>query len=257
MTDDHDETPQPQDLSPEEEAEVRRLLTEAGGPLTTPADVVARLDETLAGLVAERVQEADGDGPPATVTHLATRRRRWPTALLAAAAVVVVGYGLGNVVNGDMAGSDAGSAGGGSADSAESEPEAAADDAGGGDNLAALPRDGELTYSSTPRLRLSSDDFDAGVRRAVGNADDVSLTDDTSGQAASQNARKQELRKLRSALGRCAEPPSERRDRWFVVRYDGKVATLVVGPRRQGAVDARVYSCDGTTLLRASTVDLD
>jgi len=41
-----------------------------------------------------------------------------------------------------------------------------------------------------------------------------------------------------------------------VVRYDSRPATLVVGPRKDGRVRAQVFSCDGTTLLRDSTVDL-
>ena len=74
------------DLTSDEDAAVRRLLADAGGPVPTPPDVVARLDATLARLVAEREDERPQE---ATVTPLALRRRRWPKVLLAAAAVVV------------------------------------------------------------------------------------------------------------------------------------------------------------------------
>jgi hypothetical protein len=67
---------------------------------------------------------------------------------------------------------------------------------------------------------------------------------------------KDELRSLRGAVGRCTPPPSRKQDRWFVIRYDGRSATLVVGPEHHGSVRAQVFSCDGTTLLRDSTVSL-
>src|SRR4051794_23510778 len=93
---DDERTPLP-DLTSEEDLAVRRLLADAGGPVPTPPDVVARLDATLSRLVAER--DAEGS-EQATVTPLAVRRRRWPKVLLAAAAVVVGGYGIGAVVTG-------------------------------------------------------------------------------------------------------------------------------------------------------------
>ena len=57
--------------------------------------MVARLEETLAGLVAERATSPD-DRSPRPVTDLGTRRRRAAgIGLLAAAAVVVAGVALG------------------------------------------------------------------------------------------------------------------------------------------------------------------
>src|SRR6478672_12026110 len=75
-------------LDPEQEELVRALLAELGSApdaASMPPDVAARLDETLAGLVAER-EEA-----PADVVPL---RRRWaPRVAVAAAAVIVIGAG--------------------------------------------------------------------------------------------------------------------------------------------------------------------
>jgi hypothetical protein len=68
--------------TPEEEAEVTRLLAEAGGPVAMPESVASRLDDVLADLLSER-------STPAAVP---TRRRRWPQVLVAAAAVSVIGY---------------------------------------------------------------------------------------------------------------------------------------------------------------------
>lgn len=94
-------------LTPEQAADVRRLLAEARHTDPMPDLVAARLDRVLAQL-------ADGDGShdPVRVDELASRRRRRASTLLVAAtAIVAVGVGLGQVV--DRAGG-----GGGSADSA-------------------------------------------------------------------------------------------------------------------------------------------
>ncbi len=127
------------DLTPEDEAEVARLLAESGGPLPTPTEVVARLDDVLAGLVAERaagnvtVESADVTG---TVLPLSTeRRRRWPRALLAAAAVVAGGYGVGVALTGTSMSGDASSTtaadGSAAGESAESEADEAGPDGAG------------------------------------------------------------------------------------------------------------------------------
>ena len=98
------------DLTPERDASVRALLASAKHTEATPPEVVARLDDVLAGLVSERRAQH------APVLTLAARRRRVvSSALLAAAAVVVFGVGITEVLpsvdeSGDSsAGSDAGS----------------------------------------------------------------------------------------------------------------------------------------------------
>lgn len=104
------------DLSPQQDA-VRRLLAEARHDEPTPPEVVARLDETLAQLRAERSEAAS----TAPVVDLAARRRRVIGAgVMAAAAVVVAGVALGQIL--PQGGSDSMSSGesfddGGSADS--------------------------------------------------------------------------------------------------------------------------------------------
>ena len=264
MTDEHDETA----LSPEEETEVRRLLADAGGPVPTPPDVTARLDETLAALVAERQGAGDAaaddaavgaapDAAPgaaadsATVVPLAGRRRHWPKVLLAAAAVIVGGYAVNGALTGTMSGSedsDAGAdAGGGiAADAPESADgltsddglESAPTDASGAD------RDGRLLVTDQGAARVSSDDLTSGVRRLLGPGAASELADSAKGNA------------NRSGRGGCTVPPSTTKDRWFVVRYDGEPATLVVGPIREGTARTSVYSCDGTQLLQRAQVVL-
>src|SRR6478752_190941 len=103
-------------LPPEQEA-VRRLLADARHDGPPPPDVVARLDETLASLVAERsgdpTTERD-DRSPGRVVDLGSRRRRVASiGLLAAASVVVAGVALGQALprgGNDTADSSAGSA---------------------------------------------------------------------------------------------------------------------------------------------------
>ncbi|RYB94045.1 hypothetical protein EUA93_06575 [Nocardioides oleivorans] len=87
------------DLTPEQEA-VRRLLADARHDGPTPPEVVARLDDALASLVAERASSPlPSERPPAPVVDLGARRRRTVgIGLLAAAAVVVAGVGLGQVL---------------------------------------------------------------------------------------------------------------------------------------------------------------
>jgi hypothetical protein len=95
------------DLTPEQDA-VRRLLAEARHDGPTPPEVVARLDEALADLVAER---ASTETAPPVVDLGARRRRRVGVGLLAAAAVVVGGVAVGQVLPSLQGPSDSTSAG--------------------------------------------------------------------------------------------------------------------------------------------------
>jgi hypothetical protein len=127
------------DLTPEQDA-VRRLLADARHEGSTPPEVVARLDDTLASLVAER---ADAPRTPdAPVVDLGARRRRTAgIGLLAAAAVVVAGVAIGQGLP-QMSGSDssADSSAGGDADAGRDREEdgsalddgSATDDSGAG-----------------------------------------------------------------------------------------------------------------------------
>jgi hypothetical protein len=103
------------ELTPQQEADVRRLLGEARATEPLPAEVAARLEQVLIGLGEER-----GGARPVAAGHvvaLATRRRRATYLLVAATAVVAVGIGLGQVVN-TQGGSDSDS--GGAADTSVS-----------------------------------------------------------------------------------------------------------------------------------------
>ncbi|WP_323792051.1 hypothetical protein [Nocardioides sp.] len=84
------------EVTPEQEARLRRLLSGARHAEPVPDDVAARLDRVLEQLAAEELDPA----AHRTVVDLHARRRRRVTSLLvAAAAVVVVGVGLGQVLD--------------------------------------------------------------------------------------------------------------------------------------------------------------
>lgn len=125
-------------LPPEQEA-VRRLLADARHDGPPPPEVVARLDDTLASLKAERLAEptvepadAHDDRSPGRVVDIGSRRRRVAgIGLLAAASVVVAGVALGQVLprgGGDASDSSAGSA----SESSLAEAPTSEDDGGAG-----------------------------------------------------------------------------------------------------------------------------
>lgn len=78
-------------LDPAREEAVRRALAEAGGPEPLPPTVAGRLDDTLAGLVAERasLSHPEHTGVVVPLDAAARRRRLRVRALLGAAAAVV------------------------------------------------------------------------------------------------------------------------------------------------------------------------
>jgi hypothetical protein len=99
---------QEREPTPEQEAEVRRLLAAARATEPVPPDVAARLDRVLEGLDEER------GGHPAwkcRVVAPAWRRRRATALLAAAAAVVGIGVGIGQIDDIRGGGNDSGGAG--------------------------------------------------------------------------------------------------------------------------------------------------
>lgn len=106
LPDADDERPVP--LSPDDEARVRALLAEVRATDPMPADVAARLEDAVVGLAAER--RTTEPVPADNVVPLTrSRRHRVVTVLGAAAAVAVVGLGLGAVLDNDQPGVDASS----------------------------------------------------------------------------------------------------------------------------------------------------
>lgn len=250
-------------MTPEQEEQVRRALasTPAAGPV--PPEVAARLEDTLAGLVAERSDAPpDAGSPPARVIALEERRRRrWPRLLVAAAGISVLAYGAGIALDGlQVSGGSADSASAGKpamdsagagagTDSVEGGSEAAPGDA----PTALVPdRNGAQVPGSRVRaytlivpgtVRLHRDTLDQDVRRLL---DDPQVTNDRAPQ------------KTRSAAGvldSCELPDVGRGDRLAAVRLDGRPGTLVIRKATAGTRVAEVYSCgDGGRLWALTRV---
>lgn len=84
--------PEPEhDLSPQDDAAVRRLLAQARVDSPAPTEVVERMDGVLEGLSAQRAH-------PAHDLSIRRRRKNVSRLLLAAAAVLVIGIGVNEVV---------------------------------------------------------------------------------------------------------------------------------------------------------------
>jgi hypothetical protein len=239
------------DLPPEQEA-VRRLLADARHDGPPPADVVARLDETLAALVADRgsnpldTSRPDSSDREAAVVDLASRRRRMAgVGLLAAASVVVAGVAIGQVLprgseDSGMAGADS------SVEDAPAEAEAGSDfqsedtdDSGAGSaelgpeslkSTAPTPLAGYPTLSSTDEaleervLELRP----AAVARSqyLGSAD---------------------------ALGSCALP-SLGPGRRLLAEVDGALGVVVFRRPDGGAQQAELYVCGTPDPVRTLTL---
>jgi hypothetical protein len=237
-------------LTADEEREVAALLADAvgRGPVPTPPDVAARLDDVLAGLVAERTAAAAHPEPAtvepsgATVVALDSRRRRWPRVLLAAAAVVGGGYGVSNLVGDGSITADSSSAG-----SADSGGDSADDSAGGGNGsgpdveLLQDGRDEASPMSVAPPVR--PEHLDGDVRRVVRRFGDRPAVGSGSTGGGTGEAPD------------CPVPRLRDTQQLYVVQFRGAPAGLVRGPRHAGQVDVTIYSCrtGGVQLSRSVT----
>jgi hypothetical protein len=246
-------------LSAEDDADVARLLQEAAEPVAMPPEVVDRLDAVLAGLVAERLEGAPLEAAPTDAApldaaplggderpdELAVRRRRWPRLMLAAAAVVIGGYGVSTAL---APGGITGAGGGDGATSAEDGVAATENDlAGAGESRSSrtpVPSRGPagaLEQPDAPALlgpgnvRLRPEQLEKDVRRVLAGA---TLT---RGPATDRS-------------GGCRPPVLGDDESWTPARYAGRPAVLVTDSGTRGIVDASVYSCGGK-LLASVTVD--
>lgn len=219
---------------------VRRLLSETAGPEALPADVAARLDAMLARLVAEREEEGEEYiGQTADVVPF--RHRRWPRLVLAAAAVVVTGYGIGTLAQkGSLSGS-------GSADNAAGGGVAASQAEAGhgsGSSSGKVPAPSDLARSAP--VRLHSGGLPEQVRAILGPKDAARLPKQDS---------LSETNGFKAA--RCGPRRLPAHSTWRPATYDGQEAVLVLRPVRRAAeghsvVAAEVLSCDGTVLDSAT-----
>jgi hypothetical protein len=244
MSDQHDAGPLPE-LTPEQEADVRRLLVEARHDEPIPTEVAARLDTVLAGL------SRDEPGAPgiAPVIDLAARRRRRNAAavLAGAAAVIVAGFAIGQYIN---VGSDDNGAGGSAADA----PRTAGTDAGGDKAEVASPAAPTRDQASTgapsnpvpaaqpPPLVLSSQNLEHDLTDQ--------LRDSVSASAGGSDSA------LSYAPG-CT--PAAPRSKYglgdlFPALFDGEPAVVALRPPADGKQQADVLAC--TTAATLATVSI-
>jgi hypothetical protein len=246
MNDEYDPEMDPE-LDPEQDERVRALLADLGmAPDTAlPPEVAARLDETLAGLVAER------PGVPVaateeTRTNVVPLRRRWvPRAAAAAAAVIVVGVGgvaVANLGLFDGSAKTADSSAGGSADSKAQSLDGTA--TAQPSNPSALP--GGLA-ARLPRVRAAS--FDTDVARLLQQAPAPlgAVTD-------SQRRSQEEAAGGDSLAARCAGPTPSDGSTTTPVLYDGTAAVLVVHPAHGGRRLVQAWTCGGDRVLDSAHV---
>jgi hypothetical protein len=232
------------ELDPEQEARVRALLADLGtdpDAASVPPDVAARLDETLAGLVAER------DETPANVVPL---RRRWaPRVAAAAAAVIVVGAG-------GVAAANLGAFGGHS-DSSNS-TSSTAGSAAGGSSSKSEALDGTATPTSPSAVpgkiqaglpRLAGASFDTDVARLLlrsrTNLDD---------SADSQRLAAQDDADGKTPAASCQGPSTSDGSASTPVLYDGTRAALVIHPAHDGKRLVEAWTCGGDRLLDSARI---
>lgn len=271
--------------------DLRALLADARADGPVPADVVARLDETLAALTADRRTQPVSDAAAANVVPLRRRSRLAPRLLAAAAAVVVVGaggVGLAQVLS-TQNGSDLGTAEsadapvvadgfGPAAPEAEAPRDQAFDDQ---DGLVALTK--RLSNTKTvPRFTttgfareaaaFSSQDLALAWGGTLGSTADRDEVTENSPRTPTSPSPTTELQRgsgggtaggSSPATGspqtgytaaKAACPGPVRTEATVLpVLYDGRPAALAVYPVTDGTQLVEAWSCDGTTLL-ASTV---
>lgn len=232
-----------------QERDVSRLLAAAARPAPPlPDDVAARLDARLAALTAAGATDqspqaaADTSGGPGASGAPRPARRRWPQLLVAAAAVSVLGLGLGNVLGG-LGGSMSG-------DSSQSTAGSAAED-GGGPEAATEDRgaDSQAPGASTLREDSAGPARKGPVRlRTRSLAADAQLVEDFElAIPAGPDARNENA---------CVPPPTTAGAAWLPVLLDGEPALLVLGVPRDGSRPAEVYTCADPASPAATTTVL-
>ena len=240
-------------MTPEQEEQVRRALGAVAraedGPERRgiPLDVADRLDDVLHELVASRASR--GTTLPAAVgqDELAARRhRRWPNALVAAAAVAAIAAAGGAVATGGFGLGGQGESGASSASGSAGDQVAPEDSQRGltGPSPSAGPSDGKAT-DGIPRLssRTLAHDVEAVV--AAGPEGRLTPRNDGHRFTAPHHA----------AGVPCRRPELSKGAEMVDVLLDLVPATLVLGPVKDGTRVARVYSCvDASPLTRTIRV---
>ena len=230
-------------LTPQHDA-VRRLLADARHTEPAPPEVVARLDDALAALVAERGAEAPPSGPVAPVPLASRRRRAVGIGLLAAAAVVVAGLGVGQVLPGG--GSDAGSA---DSTAAGASRDASSDDSpdDSADSDTGLERSAEGSAGAGPESLRS---YAPQSGEPVLASDDPELVD----QLVELRSQGVTFRGDASAVTSPCLGPADDGGRRVPVQLDGSPGVVVFRRPDGGTQRVELYSCAAPDPVRTLTV---
>lgn len=242
MTDPEPDPELDPELDPEQDARIRALLAEVGTAETViPPEVAARLDETVAGLVAER--QETGQEPASNVVPL---RRRWvPRAAAAAAAVIVLGAG-------GVAAANLGVFGGNDASSTSAEDSSAggqAESFAGSSSETPAPRSPHAQTDVAALPIIASASFDSDVALLL-QRDQANTPQDST----------QSLRKagrngvVDGVVPGCTGPKGDGGSRREAVLYDGTPAVLVVHPPKQGERLVLAWTCAGDRVLARTHV---
>lgn len=187
--------------------------------------MAGRLDEVLAGLRA-------GDSPHARVVPL-RRPSRLPRLVLAAAAVLVVGFGVTQVLDSATM-QDSDSAGGStSAEDSDAEKESTDDGAAGPDAASGDGAPPPETFE--PLDELGIDGLEP-IRRATLERDLAAL-EDTQEQAGA-------LRSTRRLSGSCGPREPAAGSRTLAAAYDGRPTLVVYLAPDGGSQRVDLYLCD-------------
>jgi hypothetical protein len=243
---------------PHDEDEIRRLLADARHTEPMPDDVVARVDRVLADL---RRNERRRRTPTPVDLAAARRRRRARGLLVAAAAVVVVGIGI-DRIDLTTAGSDDSASTADSGADSEAGSVGAADGGGrdGGRDLATQPQQahddapgpsGTQELARMATVRLSSDDFGAGVRQA--RREVVADTVAARAYASSSQALRRGLDQLDGGSVVCSFGDWGR-GRFVPARYGGALGVLAFRRPRGETQVVDLFLCGGDEPTRSITL---
>ncbi len=242
---------EPAELSPVDEARVRRLLADARHTEPMPADVVARLDATLADLALE-APLATTAAAPAVVTDLDARRRRrrrGATFLVAAAAVTAFGVSAGPLLQnlGTMSGSDSASTTDSAGDNRESVGRGGLN--ADKDDLGASP-----ARSDAPEAELGPESMrDYGVEGPLPTSTINPNAFRSQAEALSESAA---MYALDAVVGRCPGVRSWGQGRALPAAYAGKMGLLVFRTPQGQRQRVDLYLCGSLQPARSTLIPL-
>ncbi len=208
------------------------MLADARHEGPVPPEVAARLDEALAGLRAE-------ESPEAPVVPLRRRSARLPRYLLAAAAVVAIGFGTTQVITDTREPT-------GDSSSAGSESDSGADatrDGGAESGDSPSAADGAAPPEAfVPLDELGIEGLEP-LRRATLD-EDVAALEDTKKQEST-------LRSTRRLAARCGPLDRVPGSRTLAAAYDGRPTLVVYLAPEGGSQRVDLYLCDTAEPRRA------